>query len=130
MFAPKPDVQGIRVLYVSPLKALAVDIERNLRSPLIGIQALAQQRGMEVVAPVVGVRTGDTTQAERVRMLRKPPHILITTPESLYLMATSKARELFQHLECVIIDEIHTMVNSKRGAHLALTGAHRTTTTD
>ena len=121
LFAPPPESKSIRVLYISPLKALAVDVQRNLRSPLVGIQALAAQRGTTTYPLNVGIRTGDTTQAERARMLRHPPDILITTPESLYLMATSKARELFLGLECVIIDEIHTMVNSKRGAHLTLT---------
>ena len=109
------------MLYVSPLKALAVDVERNLKSPLVGIQALAAQRDTKTHPLTVGVRTGDTSQAARARMLRHPPDILITTPESLYLMASLKARALFEGLECVIIDEIHTMVNSKRGTHLTLT---------
>jgi ATP-dependent Lhr-like helicase len=103
---------GVRVVYVSPLKALAYDIERNLRVPLRGI-------GAEEVR--VGIRTGDTPQRERAAMLRKPPHILVTTPESLYLMLTSRAREMFAGVEAVIVDEIHAVADSKRGAHLALT---------
>ena len=121
MFAPPPTEPGVRVVYVSPLKALAVDVERNLRSPLIGITALAASRGVSHRVPTVAIRTGDTPQRERARMMRTPPDILITTPESLYLMATSKAREMFRGTEAVIIDEVHTMVNSKRGVHLMLT---------
>src|SRR3954452_19485904 len=100
-----------RLVYVSPLKALSYDIERNLRAPLRGI-------GGEVS---VAIRTGDTPQRERQAMLRKPPDILITTPESLYLMLTSRARELFEGVEWAIVDEIHAMARTKRGAHLALT---------
>ena len=103
---------GTRVVYVSPLKALAYDIERNLRTPLRGI-------GAEELR--VGIRTGDTPQRERAAMLRNPPDILITTPESLYLMLTSRAREMFVGLEAVIVDEIHAVAHSKRGSHLALT---------
>ena len=98
-----------------------MDVERNLRSPLIGIQALANIRDVSHHVPSVGIRTGDTPQGERAKMQRNPPDILITTPESLYLIATSKAREILRGLNCVIIDEIHTMVNSKRGVHLVLT---------
>jgi ATP-dependent Lhr-like helicase len=105
-------VQGTRVVYVSPLKALAYDIERNLRAPLRGI-------GAEDVR--VGIRTGDTPQRERAAMLRNPPDILITTPESLYLMLTSQAREMLSGVEAVILDEIHAVAHSKRGSHLALT---------
>jgi ATP-dependent helicase Lhr and Lhr-like helicase len=101
-----------RVVYVSPLKALAYDIERNLRAPLRGI-------GAEGVR--VGIRTGDTPQRERAAMLRDPPDILITTPESLYLMLTSRARETLSGVEAVIVDEIHAVAHSKRGSHLALT---------
>jgi ATP-dependent Lhr-like helicase len=104
--------RGTRVVYVSPLKALAYDIERNLRAPLRGIGA-ADVR--------VGIRTGDTPQRERAAMLRQPPDILITTPESLYLMLTSRAREMFGGVEAVIVDEIHAVAHSKRGSHLALT---------
>ena len=101
-----------RVVYVSPLKALAYDIERNLRVPLRGI-------GAEHVR--VGIRTGDTPQRERAAMARKPPHILVTTPESLYLILTSQARTMLSAVEAVIVDEIHAVASSKRGAHLALT---------
>jgi ATP-dependent Lhr-like helicase len=103
---------GVRVVYVSPLKALAYDIERNLRTPLRGI-------GADDVS--VGIRTGDTPQRERAAMARKPPDILITTPESLYLILTSQAREMLSGAEAVIVDEIHAVAASKRGSHLALT---------
>jgi len=103
---------GTRVLYVSPLKALAYDIERNLRAPLRGI-------GAENLS--VGIRTGDTPQRERAAMIRNPPDILVTTPESLYLMLTSRAREMLATVEAVIVDEIHAVAGSKRGSHLALT---------
>ena len=106
------DLTGTRVVYVSPLKALAYDIERNLRAPLRGI-------GAEDVR--VGIRTGDTPQRERAAMLRNPPHILVTTPESLYLMLTSRARETLCDVDAVIVDEIHAVAHSKRGSHLALT---------
>jgi ATP-dependent Lhr-like helicase len=109
---PKREAQGTRVLYVSPLKALAYDIERNLRTPLRGI-------GAEEVT--VGIRTGDTPQRERAAMARKPPDILITTPESLYLILTSQARSMLEHVEAVIVDEIHAVAATKRGSHLALT---------
>jgi ATP-dependent Lhr-like helicase len=102
---------GTRVVYVSPLKALAYDIERNLRAPLRGI-------GAEEVR--VGIRTGDTPQRDRAAMLRNPPDILVTTPESLYLMLTSRASEMLVGVEAVIVDEIHAVAHSKRGAHLAL----------
>jgi ATP-dependent helicase Lhr and Lhr-like helicase len=106
------DGGGTRVVYVSPLKALAYDIERNLRAPLRGI-------GAEEVR--VGIRTGDTPQRDRAAMLRNPPDILVTTPESLYLMLTSRASEMLSGVEAVIVDEIHAVAHSKRGAHLALT---------
>ncbi len=120
---PSPEyVPGIRVVYVSPLKALNNDIERNLQIPLTGIRELARANGDMVPLPRVAVRTGDTPSAERQRMLRTPPHILITTPESLYLMLTAdRARALFGTTYTVIVDEIHTLVGTKRGAHLALT---------
>ena len=102
---------GVRIVYVSPLKALSYDIERNLRAPLKGI-------GADIS---VGLRTGDTPQRERQAMRRKPPDILITTPESLYLIMTSGAREILAGAEAVIVDEIHAVAQSKRGAHLALT---------
>ncbi len=108
-----------RVLYVSPLKALAVDVEKNLRAPLAGVVSEATRKGDTTVrTPTVVVRTGDTPQAERARMLRTPPDILITTPESLYLLITSSAREILTSIDTVIVDEIHQMVASKRGAHL------------
>jgi ATP-dependent Lhr-like helicase len=104
--------RSTRVVYISPLKALAYDIERNLRAPLRGI-------GAEDVT--VGIRTGDTPQRERAAMARNPPDILVTTPESLYLILTSNAREMLNRVEAVIVDEIHAVAHSKRGSHLALT---------
>jgi ATP-dependent helicase Lhr and Lhr-like helicase len=121
MFASAPPRQSrCRVLYISPLKALAVDVERNLHSPLVGISRMAADRGIVHLTPMVAVRTGDTPQRERARMLRTPPDIFITTPESLYLLLTSRAREILRSVETVIIDEIHALVPTKRGAHLAL----------
>src|SRR4051812_2992260 len=108
--SPSPEPRT-RLVYVSPLKALSYDIARNLRAPLRGI-------GGDVS---VAIRTGDTPQKERQAMLRKPPDVLITTPESLYLMLTSRAREIFTDVEWVIVDEIHAVAQTKRGAHLALT---------
>jgi ATP-dependent Lhr-like helicase len=108
----EPDRTGTRVLYVSPLKALNYDVERNLRGPIAGIAA---DRPIEVA-----VRTGDTPTGERSRMRRHPPDILITTPESLYLLLTSEARSMLAGIETVIVDEIHAVAGSKRGAHLAL----------
>ena len=102
---------GVRILYISPLKALSYDIERNLRAPLRGI-------GVDVR---VGIRTGDTPQSERAAMARRPPDILITTPESLYLILGSRAREMLSTVETVIVDEIHAVAASKRGSHLAIT---------
>lgn len=109
-----------RVLYLSPLRALAVDVEKNLRAPLQGISLAAQRLGHEVHVPTVGMRTGDTAPDERRQLVRHPPDILITTPESLYLMLTSQARETLRSVESVIIDEIHALAPTKRGAHLAL----------
>lgn len=121
MFAPVPKKERrCRVLYVSPLKALAVDVERNLRSPLAGIANLAASRSESFVMPEIAIRTGDTPQQERARFLRQPADILITTPESLYLMLTSNARDSLRAIETVIVDEIHALVPNKRGAHLAL----------
>nr|MDQ3068580.1 DEAD/DEAH box helicase [Acidobacteriota bacterium] len=121
MFEPAPDAKArCRILYVSPLKALAVDVERNLRAPLAGIANTAGRRGDTHMVPTVGVRTGDTPAAERARMMRQPADILITTPESLFLMLTSNARETLRSVHTVIIDEIHALVPTKRGAHLAL----------
>ncbi|MBL8776091.1 MAG: DEAD/DEAH box helicase [Acidimicrobiales bacterium] len=109
-----------RVLYLSPLRALAVDVEKNLRAPLQGIALAAQRLGHDVHVPTVGMRTGDTAPDERRQLVRHPPDILITTPESLYLMLTSQARETLRSVESVIIDEIHALAPTKRGAHLAL----------
>jgi ATP-dependent Lhr-like helicase len=121
MFAPVPAKgRRCRVLYVSPLKALAVDVERNLRSPLAGIARVAAGRGDTHVSPAIAVRTGDTPAADRARFLRDPSDILITTPESLYLLLTSNAREALRSVETVIVDEIHALVPTKRGVHLML----------
>jgi ATP-dependent helicase Lhr and Lhr-like helicase len=115
---------GTKIVYVSPLKALSYDIERNLRAPLTGIGAGAgggERPGAGDLGITVGLRTGDTPQRDRQAMRRKPPDVLITTPESLYLMITSQAREILTGVEAVIVDEIHAVAQSKRGAHLALT---------
>lgn len=109
-----------RVLYVSPLKALAIDVERNLRSPLVGIKREATRLGLPVSEVRIGIRTGDTPPAERARFATRPPDILITTPESLFLLLTSKARESLRGIDTVIIDEVHAVAGTKRGAHLAL----------
>jgi ATP-dependent Lhr-like helicase len=114
------DRRRCRVVYVSPLKALAVDVERNLRAPLAGIARVAAERGDRFAIPTVAIRTGDTPAAERARFPRDPADILITTPESLYLLLTSNAREALRRVETIIIDEIHALVPTKRGAHLAL----------
>ena len=116
-----PPSQGCRIVYVSPLKALAVDVERNLRSPLAGMANMARRMGVPFHEPTISVRTGDTPQRERARFARHPAEILITTPESLYLLLTSQAAEALRTVETVIIDEIHALVPTKRGAHLALT---------
>jgi ATP-dependent Lhr-like helicase len=108
------------VLYVSPLRALAFDIEKNLRSPLRGIALAAERMDTAITEPFVAMRTGDTPASERQRLIRRPPDLLITTPESLYLMLTSSARETLVGVETVIIDEIHALAPTKRGAHLAL----------
>ena len=113
--------RGCRIVYVSPLKALAVDVERNLRSPLAGMANMARRMGVPFQEPLISVRTGDTPQRERARFARHPADILITTPESLYLILTSQAAEALRTVETVIIDEIHALVPTKRGAHLALT---------
>ena len=121
MFSPVPaEAQRCRVLYISPIKALAVDVERNLQAPLIGIAQSAQRLGEKFHKPSVAIRTGDTPQAERARFTRHPADILITTPESLYLMLTSSAREMMRSIEVVVIDEIHALVPNKRGSHLTL----------
>jgi ATP-dependent helicase Lhr and Lhr-like helicase len=109
-----------RVLYISPLKALAVDIERNLRAPLAGIRQVARRRGLPEPDIGVAVRTGDTAADERRRLASKPPDILITTPESLFLILTSRARDALRGVDTVIVDEVHALAGNKRGAHLAL----------
>ncbi len=112
----------IRVIYISPLRALSNDMHRNLEQPLAEILALAEEMGLNVPPIRVGLRTGDTSASQRATMLRRPPHILVTTPESLYLMLTSpKSRETLRHVETVIVDEIHALVRDKRGSHLAIT---------
>ena len=121
MFGAGPaEGSGTRVLYISPLKALGVDVERNLRAPLAGIRLAAERDGVPFHLPTVGVRTGDTSSKARRDLVRTPPDILITTPESLYLMLTSRAREGLRDVETVIVDEIHAMAASKRGTHLVL----------
>ncbi len=119
---PKPEdpKQRCRVLYVSPLKALAVDIERNLRAPLTGIGQAARRLGLSEPQITVGIRSGDTPADERRRFQRTPPDVLITTPESLFLILTSQARESLRGVETVIVDEVHAVAGTKRGAHLAL----------
>lgn len=111
---------GTRVLYVSPLKALAVDVERNLRTPLAGLTRIAERNGLPPPDISVGVRSGDTPPAQRRQLLARPPDVLITTPESLFLMLTSAARETLAGVQTVIVDEIHAIAGGKRGAHLAL----------
>ncbi|WP_395659426.1 ATP-dependent helicase [Nocardioides sp.] len=119
---PRPEEKEhrCRVLYISPLKALGVDVERNLRAPLTGIRHTAERLGTRVPELAVGVRSGDTPAADRRRLTSSPPDILITTPESLFLMLTSQARESLRGVETVIIDEVHAVAGTKRGAHLAV----------
>jgi len=117
---PVDPKQRLRVLYVSPLKALAADIERNLRAPLAGLRAVAARLGQPLPQLTVDMRTGDTPAEARRRFPAKPPDILITTPESLFLLLTSQAREALRQVETVIVDEVHSVVGTKRGAHLAL----------
>ena len=116
---PSPSA-GVRVLYISPLKALGVDVERNLRAPLVGIRQASIAAGGPPPDITVGVRSGDTTPAERRRLAVHPPDVLITTPESLYLMLTGKAAETLKSVDTVIVDEVHALAGNKRGAHLAL----------
>ncbi len=117
--APLPD--EVRVVYVSPLKALSADIHKNLSEPRRGIRRVAEALGLEAPRITAAVRTGDTPQAERTAMLRKPPHVLVTTPESLYLLLTAeRSREMLRTVRTVIVDEIHAVIGSRRGAHLAL----------
>ena len=111
---------GTQVLYVSPLKALAVDVERNLRTPLAGMARVAAQRGLPAPDITVGLRSGDTTPARRRQLISTPPDVLITTPESLFLMLTSAARKTLAGVKTVIVDEVHAIAGAKRGAHLAL----------
>jgi len=117
---PADPKQRCRVLYISPLKALAVDIERNLRAPLAGIRQVAHRHGLPEPDIRVAVRTGDTGADERRRLSSKPPDILITTPESLFLILTSKARDSLRGVDTVIVDEVHALAGNKRGAHLAI----------
>jgi ATP-dependent Lhr-like helicase len=112
--------EGVRVLYVSPLKALVYDVERNLHVPLIGIERVAARLGAKVVIPRVDVRTGDTSAKARRGQLRQPAEIFVTTPESLYLVLGSQARETLRSVHTVIVDEVHALAPTKRGAHLAL----------
>ena len=118
--AQRPAPRGVRILYISPLKALGVDVERNLRRPLAGIAEAALGLDKPIAPVSVGVRSGDTPAAERRRLRTRPPDILITTPESLYLMLTSAVRETLGTVETVIVDEIHSFAGEKRGTHLAL----------
>jgi ATP-dependent Lhr-like helicase len=118
--ARPPEGERCRVLYISPLKALTVDIERNLRAPRLGIALQAERLGQPPAVIHVGVRTGDTPARERRDMHRHPPDILVTTPESLYLVLTSSLREILRPVRWVIVDEIHSLAGNKRGAHLAL----------
>ncbi|TMG78433.1 MAG: DEAD/DEAH box helicase, partial [Betaproteobacteria bacterium] len=116
---PLPD--EVRVVYVSPLKALSADIHKNLAEPRRGIRELADTLGINAPRMTAAVRTGDTTSSERAAMLRTPPHILVTTPESLYLLLTSaRSREMLRTVRAVIVDEIHAVIGGRRGAHLAL----------
>ncbi|HEX4764234.1 MAG TPA: DEAD/DEAH box helicase, partial [Usitatibacter sp.] len=112
----------VRVIYVSPLKALSADIHKNLAEPRREIRALAESMGVHAGKITAAVRSGDTPQSERAAMLKTPPHILVTTPESLYLLLTAqKSREMLRTATVVIVDEIHAVLQSRRGAHLALT---------
>ena len=112
--------KGVRVLYVSPLKALGADVERNLQEPLAGIVERLETGDVGMFRVRTGMRTGDTTAEQRRALVRKPPDIFITTPESLYLMLTSKSRDILRTVETVIVDEVHALAGSKRGAHMAL----------
>src|SRR5499426_4112138 len=116
------DDEAVEVVYVSPLKALAADIEQNLRAPLAEIAATAEELGLRVPELRVLLRTGDTASSARAAMLRRPPHLLVTTPESLYLLVTAtRSRERLRRVRTVIVDEIHADARDKRGSHLALT---------
>src|SRR5437588_251315 len=115
-----PEKERCRVLYVSPLKALTYDVDRNLRAPLAGIALQGERAGQHLPTLRTATRTGDTPASDRRDIVRHPPDVLITTPESLYLMLTSSAREILRSVEHVIVDEIHAVAGSKRGSHLAL----------
>src|ERR671934_1021135 len=117
---PSNPKQRCRVLYVSPLKALAHDVERNLKAPLVGIGLAAERLGLPAPDLQVAIRTGDTPAAERRDIARSPPDVLITTPESLYLLLTSRAREVLRSIQWVIVDEVHAVAGTKRGSHLAV----------
>jgi len=121
-FGPPPAsaIRRCRVLYISPLKALGVDVERNLRAPLAGLRLEAERAGLPEPDVRIGLRTGDTPPAERRKFARQPPDILITTPESLFLLLTSQARQALGGVDTVIIDEVHAVAGTKRGAHLAV----------
>jgi ATP-dependent Lhr-like helicase len=117
---PLPD--KVRVIYVSPLKALSTDIDKNLAAPRLGIRRIAEEMGLPAPNITTAVRTGDTTPGQRAAMLKTPPHILVTTPESLYLLLTAeRSRDLLRSVRTVIVDEIHALIGTRRGAHLALT---------
>jgi ATP-dependent Lhr-like helicase len=117
---PLPD--EVRVVYISPLKALSTDIHKNLAEPRRGIRRAAEDLGLDPPRITAAVRTGDTTSSERAAMLRTPPHILVTTPESLYLLLTAgRSRDMLRTVRTVIVDEIHAVIGTRRGAHLALT---------
>ncbi len=117
--APLPD--ETRIVYVSPLKALSADVHKNLAIPRRGIQQMAEAMGVRAPAITAAVRTGDTTASERAKILKTPPHVLVTTPESLYLLLTSeRSREMLRTVRTVIVDEIHAVIGSRRGAHLAI----------
>ena len=120
MAEPAPAKRTVRVLYVSPLKALTYDVERNLRTPLVGIRRTAERLGQTVPEISVASRTGDTPADARRALVRNPPDILVTTPESLYLLLTSQAREILRGVEHVIVDEVHAIAGTKRGSHLAV----------
>lgn len=113
-------VRGVKVLYISPLKALGVDVAKNLQAPLAGIAGQCEAMGLPSPKVSVSIRSGDTTPQERRRIVSHPPDILVTTPESLFLLLTSKARRILSAVDTVIVDEVHAIAGSKRGAHLAL----------
>ncbi len=117
---PEDKLRRTRILYISPLRALAVDVEKNLQAPLQGVRLAAERLGTDFYEPDVAIRSGDTPAAERRRLASHPPDLLITTPESLYLMLTSKIRETLAGVDTIIIDEIHALAATKRGAHLSL----------